>query len=146
MHDFNSPESTGDIPSFTSYGRQEIANYFLAWPEIEHDLANGAISQVNLDQLNNRCLLSPNLDDDFIANLLMEVKPEVTPHLDYIGFSQYREDDNDVLNFTVDAMKLTRKKLVKTEEWPEWLAKEHEQLDQYEAQGMFVLELGARAA
>ncbi len=34
-------------------------------------------------------------------------------------------------------MKLTRGKLAKQEEWPEWQQSEYLQLDQYEKQGMF---------
>ena len=69
--------------------------------------------------------------------LLSEIPSEEKRLPEYVGFSQDREDENDVLNFTVDVMKLTRKKLVTTPDWPEWLAKEHEQLDQYDSQGMF---------
>ena len=56
-------------------------------PEIEHDLANGAISQINLDQLNNRRLLRPPRDDDAIVKLLSEIPSEEKRLPEYIGFS-----------------------------------------------------------
>ena len=45
--------------------------------------------------------------------------------------------DRDVYNFIIKAMKLTRGKLLKDEDWDIWQRSEFTQLDQYEAQGMF---------
>ena len=45
--------------------------------------------------------------------------------------------DGDVYNFVTKAMKLTRGKLLKDEDWNIWQQSEFTQLDQYEAQGMF---------
>jgi hypothetical protein len=45
--------------------------------------------------------------------------------------------DGDVQNVVTKAMKLTRGKLLKQDDWTEWNESEHLQLDQYAKQFMF---------
>jgi hypothetical protein len=47
------------------------------------------------------------------------------------------EDSGNVLNYTARAMKLTRGRLQKQDDWAEWKQSEYLQLDQYEEQGTF---------
>jgi hypothetical protein len=53
------------------------------------------------------------------------------------GPSYWLVDDGGVLNVATCVMKLTHGKLIRQPDWDKWLASEHLQLDQYDAQGMF---------
>lgn len=45
--------------------------------------------------------------------------------------------DGDVFNYISLAMKLTRGKLLKADDWNDWQKSEYTEVDQYDAQGMF---------
>ena len=81
-------------------------------------------SQLTHDQLNNRTdLLRPG-----------------QPHTHQSKNIKRRYDIVDsgaVLNYTSKAMKLTRGRLLKHDDWLDWQHSEYLQLDQYENQGMF---------
>ena len=81
-------------------------------PEVKHGLTNEGIPQVNLDQLNPRRMF-PDFTIPFIP---------ITTKLRTF-------EDDEVWNFVSVAMKLTRGKLRKTEEWDEWHNSEYQQLD-----------------
>ncbi|KAL7526038.1 hypothetical protein ACHAXR_001283, partial [Thalassiosira sp. AJA248-18] len=97
-----------------------------AHPEIKHGLTNKGIPQVNLDQLNPRLMLHEHLD-----SLNLPATPIVASRKCDIRF------DGHVFNFISLAMKLTRGKLLKTDDWDIWQRSEWTQLEQYEKQGMF---------
>jgi hypothetical protein len=46
-------------------------------------------------------------------------------------------DSGKVLNYTSKAMKLTRRRLLKHDDWLDWQHSKYLQLDQYKDQGMF---------
>lgn len=94
-------------------------------PEIKHGLTNDGIPQCNIDQLNPRLMFDQFNPEHFTAPAMPR-----DHHIDTVY-------SGDVFNYVSLAMKFTRGKLIKEEDWPEWNSSEHSQLDQYEAQGMF---------
>jgi hypothetical protein len=95
-------------------------------PEIAHGLTNDGIPQINHDQLNPRHALRQTLDN---------ISPPDIPITRQRGMMK---EDGGVQNFTSNAVKLTRGKLLQdTTTWPEWQKAEYAQLDQYHEQGMF---------
>ncbi len=96
----------------------------LSHPEIRHGLAESGIPQVNLDQMNPRQhLLGPAI----LPPIIKQAPPP--PCYDHEG---------DVLIGGLPTVnKLTRGKLLQADDWDEWEKSEWQQLDQYEAQGMF---------
>jgi hypothetical protein len=81
-------------------------------------------SQLTHDQLNNR------------IDLLQQNKPQT----DQLIRNKRRYDIVDsgaVLNYTSKAMKLTRGRLLKHNNWSGWQHSEYLQIDKYEDQGMF---------
>jgi len=84
-------------------------------------LTNDGIPQVNLDQLNPRLTFD---DEEFSV-----------PHLS--ANQVMKHWDNNILQYITHVMRLTRGKLLKQEDWHEWEQSKFQQLDQYEAQGMF---------
>ena len=89
-------------------------------PEIKHGLTNTGIPQCNIDQLNPRRMFEAFDMPDIRQN--SDLKTEF---------------DGDVFNFVSVAMKLTRGKLMKQDDWTDWQESEYKQLDQYYEQGMF---------
>ena len=95
-------------------------------PEIAHGLTNDGIPQINHDQLNPRHALRQTLDN---------ISPPDIPITRQRGMLK---EEGGVQNFTSNAVKLTRGKLLQdTTTWPEWQKAEYAQLDQYHEQGMF---------
>ena len=90
---------------------------------------------IAMDQLNNRHLMRPAVHS---LHQLDPLSPPVTiPRNRQYQIERDDEDDNDVFNLTTRVNKLTRRKLVDTDEWSEWQQSEWLQLDQYEEQHMF---------
>jgi len=96
-------------------------------PEIPPDISNKGLpvmspsdfSQFTHDQLNNRLDL---LEEGLRIQRLQAY--EIV-------------DSGDVLNYVTRVMKLTRGKLLRQDDWPDWQGSEYLQLDQYDSQGMF---------
>lgn len=88
--------------------------------EVKHGLSSDGIPQCNIDQLNPRHLFE-NFD--------------IPPSHNKTNLNKIF--DGDVWNFQTLAMKLTRGKLLKTDDWDEWQMSEYTQLDQYDKQKMF---------
>ena len=87
-------------------------------PEMKHGLTNEGIPQVNLDQLNPR--------------LAFEQKEFPIPLLTALRSNRVKKFwDDDVLHYVTMAMRLTRRKLLKQEDWADWQQSEYAQLDQY---------------
>jgi hypothetical protein len=89
--------------------------------DISHDglpiMSTNDFDQLCLDQLNNR------------KDILLQHPARKR---------QYNiEDSCNVLNYTARAMRLTRGRLQKQDDWEEWKQSEYLQLDQYEEQGKF---------
>ena len=80
-------------------------------------MSSNDFDQLCLDQLNNR-------KDILIQHPARKRQYDI-------------EDSGNVLNYTARAMKLTRGRLLKQDDWEEWKQSEYLQLDQYEEQGMF---------
>jgi hypothetical protein len=99
-----------------------------AHPKISHGLSNkgkpllrrNQISQLNINQLNDRWTPKPTLTP---------VLPKA-PNYNIVI-------DGDVRNVVTKVIKLTRGKLMKQDDWTEWNKSEHLQLDQYDKQFMF---------
>lgn len=96
-------------------------------PDITPDISNKGLpimspsdfSQFTHDQLNNR------------LDLLEEgLRIQRARSYDIVK-------SGDVLNFVTRVMKLTRGKLLRQDDWPDWQDSEYFQLDQYDSQGMF---------
>ena len=89
--------------------------------DISHDglpiMSSTDFDQLCLDQLNNR------------KDILLQ-HPARKRQYDIV-------DSGKVLNYTARAMKLTRGRLLKQDDWDEWKQSEYLQLDQYDEQGMF---------
>ena len=111
----------------------------LSHPEIQHGLTNEGIPQVNVDQLNPRYMfkylgLTPRTD----VERLTERPKEDYPMPDPVRVKRVETKwDGDVFNYVGIAMKLTRGKLLKADDWDNWRLSEWTQLDQYDGQGMF---------
>ncbi|KAL7536683.1 hypothetical protein ACHAWF_005531, partial [Thalassiosira exigua] len=96
-------------------------------PEVRHGLSREGLpvlsreefTQLTADQLNNRWDLPDDCD-------------LVTRKARYNVV-----DSGNVLNYVTCAMKLTRGRLQRQEDWSDWQLSEYLQLDQYEKQGMF---------
>jgi hypothetical protein len=101
----------------------------LAHSAIKDGLVESGIPQVNIDQLNNRHslmsieVMTQEQFDNWFANL-----PRCFYEL---------VNEGGVLNLTTESHKLTRRILLKQDDWDEWKQSEHLQLDQYEKQFMF---------
>ena len=95
-----------------------------SYPELKHGLTNDGIPQVNLDQINNQLLLCP------YDNAILHNMPQGSCYSHQ--FVQDVTDDADVLNCVTQVSKLTRGKLHKHNDWPDWQASEYLQLDQCE--------------
>ena len=96
----------------------------LAHPEIKHGLTEDGIPQVNLDQLNpRRSLIGPPI--------LPPIIKQATPA------PVYDREGDVYIDGLPEVNKLTRGKLMKEDDWPEWKLSEWTQLDQYDKQGMF---------
>ena len=100
-------------------------------PEIKHGLTNDGIPQINIDQLNPRHMF----------NSPSEMADVTLPDLPTTNKIRKEYDvEGDVFNlitpYTI-AMRLTRGKLLKSNDWGEWQQSEYKQLDQYYEQGMF---------
>lgn len=96
----------------------------LAHPEIKHGLTEDGIPQVNLDQLNpRRSLTGPAI--------LPPIIKQATPA------PLYDREGEVYIDGLPEVNKLTRGKLMKEDDWPEWKLSEWTQLDQYDKQGMF---------
>jgi hypothetical protein len=99
-----------------------------AHPEIPHGISNKGlpvlcrdlISQLSIDQLSD--CWTPQSQHHLVL-------PK-TPTWDIVV-------DSDVQNVVMEAMKLTRGKLLKQDDWTEWNESEHLQLNQYNKQFMF---------
>jgi hypothetical protein len=99
-----------------------------AHPEIPHGISNKGlpilhrdlISQLNIDQLSD-CWTPQSQKPPILPK---------NPTWDIVL-------DGDVRNVVTKAMKLTRGKLLKQDDWTEWNESEHLQLDQYNKQFMF---------
>ena len=116
-----------EVDRATTAGERECRLVF-SHPAIRHGLTNNGIPQVNVDQLNPRLMFqhkvhhpSPSSDSPVIPlqSMVKSMK------------------DGGVFNFVSLALRLTRGKLVKQKDWPEWRDSEWTQLDQYAAQHMF---------
>ena len=102
-------------------------------PEVSHGLTDAGIPQVNLDQLNPRHMLRPTFCSATMVGSLNGTFVPDRPHNGLISVSE----SGGVLNYRSRAMKLTRGKLLRGNEWEAWHSSEWKQLDQYDAQGMF---------
>jgi hypothetical protein len=99
-----------------------------AHPKISHGLSNKGlpllrrdqIPQLNIDQLSNRW--APQFQPPSIF--------PTTPTYDVVL-------DSEVRNVVTKVMKLTQGKLMKQDNWMDWIESEHVQLDQYDKQYMF---------
>jgi len=80
-------------------------------------MSTNDFDQLCLDQLNNR------------KDILLQ-HPARRRQYDIV-------DSGNVLNYTARAMKPTRGRLLKQDDWEEWKQSEYLQLNQYEEQGMF---------
>ena len=96
-------------------------------PEIRQDISHDGLPIISSapftqhihDQLNNRW------DFSTVADYLRKAPPyEIV-------------ESGDVLNYVSRAMRLTRGKLLKQDDWSDWQGSEYLQLNQYDAQGMF---------
>jgi hypothetical protein len=91
-------------------------------PKVCHGLTNEGIPQVMLDQLNPRLLF-----DSFTA-----------PQPPTCKSGRIRQVwDGKVLHYVTWAQRFTCGRLIKQDDWQEWISSEFTQLDQFEAQGMF---------
>ena len=113
--------------AFENLSNNRSKNCWLTFshPEIKHGLTNDGIPQVSIDQLNPRLMF--DFDDVQLPSL---------PKTSRIR----KEFEGDVFNLVTPytlAMRLTRGKLLKSEDWEEWHQSEYKQLDQYYDQGMF---------
>ena len=73
-------------------------------PKIKYGIANDGIPQLNVDQLNSR-----NMFHGFFMPKDALAQPTATIRR-----------DGDIYNFVIKAMKLTRVKLLKDEDWNVW--------------------------
>jgi hypothetical protein len=102
-------------------------------PEISRDISNKGLpimtptdfTQLTHDQLNNR------------TDLLQQ--RTISPPLPSNDRSYQIVPSGAVLNYSNKAMKLTRGRLLKHDDWSDWQQSEYLQLDQYDGQGMFAL-------
>jgi hypothetical protein len=100
-------------------------------PEITCNISNKGLAimsptnftQLTHDQLNNR------------TNLLQQ--RTTSPPLPSTDRPYQIVTSGDVLNYSNKAMKLTRGRLLKHDDWSDWQQSEYLQLDQYDGQGMF---------
>ena len=83
-------------------------------PAVKHGLTNDGIPQVNLDQLNPR-------------RMFHEFATAGMPDNDAV----VAKWDGEVFNWVSKAMKLTRSKLKKSDDWTDWQQSKYTQLDQY---------------
>jgi hypothetical protein len=96
-------------------------------PETNPDISSSGLpimstqdfSQITHDQLNNRV----DLTEDSLRVLRTQAYNIV--------------ESGDVRQYVTRVMRLTRGKLLRQNDWPDWQASEFLQLDQYDAQGMF---------
>ena len=96
---------------------------------IKEGLVETGIPQVNIDQLNHRYSLQD------IHTMSQAEYDQWFASLPTCFYEVVRE--GGVMNFTTACHKLTRRQLLKQDDWLDWRASEFKQLDQYESQFMF---------
>jgi hypothetical protein len=106
------------------HSKSKTCELVLSHPEVKLGLHENGVPQCNLDMLNPRQhLLGPAI----LPPIIKQATPP--PLFDHLG--------EVFIDGLPSAHKLTRGKLLKQDDWEEWEKSEFQQLDQYEAQGMF---------
>ena len=111
----------------------EHCNLVFSHPEVSPGLANDGIPQVNLGQMNPRHMMNPSFCSATMVGTQGGSFIPDQPHNVLNGI----KESGGLLNYMSKAMKLTRGKLMRGEDWDKWRVSEWKQLDQYEQQGMF---------
>jgi hypothetical protein len=124
----NSIASVQQAFNSLSLSRASSCILLFAHPEISHGISNRGLpllrrdqfTQQSIDQLSDRWTPKPTVPPDLTK----------APNWDIVI-------DGDVRNVVTEAMKLTRGKLMKQDDWTDWNESEHLQLDQHDKQFMF---------